>query len=131
MKAKIIILTATLCIAAGCVPADMEASLYRIVQRDRSQAYTIYNYPSVYLTSGEQQVRAAKQAEAIRSHVAVGMAESELIGIWGRPNDIKKSTYPGGQFDTFIYESTGGKYMQRSHYYFVFRDKMLESWHRA
>lgn len=118
---------------AGCMPADPEARLYQVVSRTRteSQPWTIYNCPSLYLTSKEQQVRAQKQAQAIRSHVAVGMAESELAGIFGRPNDIKKSTYPGGSFDTFIYESTGGRYMRRSHYYFVFRYKKLESWHRA
>jgi len=120
----------TLCAAAGCV-ADPETSLYQVVQRDRSDAYTIYNYPSAYLTSGEQQARQIKQAESIRNNVTVGMAEAELAAIWGRPNDIKKSTYPGGSYNTYIYESTGGRYLRRSHYYFVFRDKRLESWHRA
>jgi len=122
-----------LCVAvcfAGCAPVDLEASLYQTVQRDRSEAYTIYNYPSIYLTTGEQQVRAQKQAEAIRNHVAAGMTDSALVGIFGRPNDIKKSTYPGGTFDTFIYESTGGRYIQTEHYYFIFRDKQLESWHK-
>jgi len=118
---------------AGCMNSDPEARLYQVVSRTRteSQPWTIYNCPSVYLTSKEQQVRQGKQAESIRRQIVVGMAESQLAAIWGRPNDIKKSTYPGGRFDTFVYESTGGKYMQRSYYYFVFRDKTLESWHRA
>jgi len=116
---------------AGCMPADPEERLYKIVQSDRSQAYTIYNYPSVYLTSGEQQVRGRKQAESVRDFVTAGMSTSQLAAAWGRPNNIKKSTYPGGTFDTFIYESTGGRYNRIEHYYFVFRDKKLESWHKA
>ena len=130
MKARYLLPLLAL-LTAGCAPVDLEASLYQIVRRDSSQAWTIYNYPSIYLTTGEQQVRGRKQAESVRDFVRAGMTESELAGLWGQPNDIKKSTYPGGTFDTFIYESTGGKYMQRSHYYFVFRDKKLESWHRA
>ena len=115
---------------SGCMPADPEASLYKIVQSDSSQSYTIYNYPSVYLTTAEQQVRAQKQAQSVRDFIKAGMPEAELAGYWGRPNDIKKSTYPGGTFDTFIYESRGGRYIQAEHYYFIFRDKKLESWHR-
>ena len=115
---------------AGCMPADPQASLYKIVESDRSGAYTIYNYPSVYLTTGEQQVRAEKQADSVRYFVKTGMAERQLAEVWGRPNDIKKSTYPGGQFDTFIYESTGGRYLPIENYYFIFRDKKLESWHK-
>lgn len=129
MKARFL-LTLLAVLTAGCQPVDLEASLYQTVQRDRSQSYTIYNYPSIFVTSGEQQVRAQKQAEAVRNHVEVGMKDSDLVGIFGRPNDIKKSTYPSGTLDTFIYESTGGRYMQYSHYYFIFRDKLLESWHK-
>ena len=129
MKA-IYILPLLAVLSAGCAPADPEASLYHLVSRDKSQAYTIYNYPSAYLTSKEQQIRARKQSECIRSHIEAGMSESDVAGLWGRPNDIQKSTYPGGIFDTFIYESTGGNYMRTSHYYFVFRDKKLESWHK-
>lgn len=115
---------------AGCMPDDPEARLYQSVARHKSQPYTIYNYPSVYLTTGEQQVRARKQAESVRDFIKTGMTESELAKLWGRPNDIKKSTYPGGTFDTFIYESMGGRYGPIEHYYFIFRDKKLESWHR-
>ncbi len=114
----------------GCMPADPEARLYKIVQRKSGQDYTIFNYPSILLTTDEQQIRAQKQAESVRNFVKVGITEQELGDIWGRPNDIKKSSYPGSSFDTFIYESTGGRYNPIEHYYFIFRDKRLESWHR-
>ena len=112
-------------LSAGCMSADLEASLYHIVQSDRSNAYTIYNYPSIYLPTSEQQVRARKQAESVRDFVRTGMSESQLTAIWGRPNDIKKSINPSGIFDKFIYNSSRGE-----HYYFIFRDKKLESWHK-
>lgn len=115
---------------AGCMPADPEARLYQAVASNRSQPYTIYNYPSIYLTTGEQQVRLEKQARSIRDYIRADMTEKELADLWGRPNDIKKSNYPGGIFDTFIYESAGGRYSPAEHYYFIFRDKKLESWHR-
>jgi len=126
-------LSLTAMLIGGCEMADPETRLYQAVARSRSesQPWTIYNYPCIYLTSKEQQVRAEKQRICIRNHVEVGMTDKDFVGYWGRPNDIKKSTYPGGTFDTFIYESTGGRYMPISHYYFVFRDKKLESWHRA
>lgn len=111
-------------ISTGCAPLDPEESLYHVVSRDKSQAYTIFNYPSVYLTSKEQQVRAQKQAYVIRNHIAAGISETDMVGLWGRPNKIQKSTYPGGAFDTLIYDSRFGE-----NYYFVFRDKKLESWH--
>jgi len=114
----------------GCVSMDPETSLYQSVRSGADEGYTLYNYPSIYLTSKEQKIRAAKQAESIRKYVKVGMTESQLAEIWGRPNDIKKSKYPDSILDTFIYESTGGQYMPVEHYYFNFRDKLLESWHR-
>jgi hypothetical protein len=112
-------------LSAGCMPVDSEASLYQIVQSDRRHAYTIYNYPSIYLTTGEQKARARKQAESVRDFVRTGMSESQLTAIWGRPNDIKKSINPSGIFDKFIYNSRRGE-----HYYFIFRDKKLESWYK-
>jgi len=115
---------------AGCAPVDMEAGLYQTVKRGRSKAYTIYNYPAVYLTTGEQNIRSRKQADSVRDHIKSGMTENELAALWGRPNDIQKSNYPGRTFDTFIYESMGGRYLRTEHYYFIFRDKKLESWHR-
>lgn len=114
----------------GCYTADPKMSLHQKVQQDRSQPYTIYNYPSIYLISSEQQARARIQAEFIRNHIEVGMSEVDIVGFWGNPNDIKKSTYPDGTFDTFIYESTGGRYLPTENYYFIFRDNLLESWHR-
>jgi len=112
----------------GCMPDDPETRLYSVVKSNPE--YTIYNCPSIILTSKEQQVRANKQAESIRDNIKIGMDDYELAELWGKPNEIKKSTYPGGRVDTFIYESTGGRYMTTEDYYFVFRDRKLESWHR-
>jgi hypothetical protein len=122
-----ILLLSFLFFIAGCV-SDPETELHSVVKRNPQ--YTIYSCPSIYLTSKEQYIRADKQAESVRQNIRAGMDETELVNLWGRPNDIKKSNYPTGRFDTFIYESTGGQFLPIENYYFIFRDHKLESWHR-
>lgn len=117
-------------ILAGCSPTDPETRLYQQIKRSSNKEFTIYNYPSIGLTSQEQQVRDRKQLESIKNEIKIGMDDTELVELWGKPNDIKKSIYPTGRFDTLIYESTGGMYMPIEHYYFIFRDHKLESWHK-
>lgn len=124
MKA-IHLLALTGVLLAGCTQARPDASLYDKVRSDRKEAYTIYNYPADHLTSNEQQVRAARQAESAKEFKS-GMDESELTELWGLPRDIEKSTYPTGQFDTYIYGSRGGEI-----YCFIFKNKKLESWMRV
>lgn len=123
-----IFLNIFLCLCAvlgGCTPLEPEASLYH--QAGNDPRYTIYNVPTPYLTTKEQNIRSRKQGESIRAgHIKIGITGAELVEIWGRPNDIKRSQYATGKVETFIYEST-----RQSFYYFVFVNSRLSSWHKG
>jgi hypothetical protein len=77
MKVRIVNLLASMVVIGGCSSMDPEMSLKRQAQSDPK--YTLFNYPSAYLTTQEQNVRARIQADSLTGWCQPGISAHDFV----------------------------------------------------